>query len=77
MVYTIIKADGISIIFKGVCVCAAHSATMFKVSMTNTRNYLVVGGEETWFLSSYLRSQHSHQRQSSDVWVDAVVSTLQ
>ena len=77
MVYTIIKADGISIIFKCVCVRAAHSATMFKVSMTNTRNYLVVGGEETWFLSSYLRSQHSHQRQFSDVWVNAVIPTLQ
>ena len=74
--YTIIKVDGISIIFK--CVCAAHNATMLKVRMTNTRNYLVVvGGEETWFLSSYHRSQHSHQRQSSDVCVNAVVSTLQ
>ena len=58
-------------------VCAAHSATLFKVSTMNTRNYsVVVGGEEAWFLSSYLISQHSHQRQSSDVWVNTVVPTL-
>jgi plastocyanin domain-containing protein len=51
---------------------------MFKVLMMNTINYLVVvGGEETWFLSSYLKSQHSHQRQSSDVCVDAIVPPVQ
>ena len=38
---------------------------------------VVVGGEETLFLSSYLRCQHIHQRQSSDVWVNAIITTLQ
>ena len=69
------KADDISSILS---VCAAHSATIFKVSMRSTRKYSVVGwGEEAWFLSSYLRSQHNHQRQSRDICVDAIVPPIQ